>query len=391
MEKTAVQTYAERYGTPFYLFDADLLQERLAYLRRQMLPRIELCYAIKANPFIIKEAAPFVDRLEICSEGEYRICEALQLDPESFVISGVNKNPAFIRELVLNGVNIGVYTIESMEHFRILESASREAGRQITVMPRLTSGNQFGLDERELEAIISRRFDYPLLDICGVQYFSGTQKTSLKKLRRELEYVDAFVQKLQEQYDFTCREVEFGPGFPVYYFEGETFDEDGFIAGVNELIEAMTFRGKITFELGRSIAASCGSYVTQVVDTKCNCGENYAIVDGGMHQITYYGQFMAMKHPKITHIGQQSGEAAKWTLCGSLCSINDLLVKQHPFNGLAKGDYLIFNDAGAYCMTEGISLFLSRDLPAILLKKADTVSVLRERFFSHKLNTPNYE
>ena len=391
MEKTAVQTYAERYGTPFYLFDADLLRERLAYLRKQVLPRVELCYAIKANPFITKEAAPFVDRLEICSEGEYRICETLQLAPESFVISGVNKNPEFIRELVTTGVNIGVYTIESMEHFRILESASREAGRQITVMPRLTSGNQFGLDESELETIIEHRADYPLLDICGVQYFSGTQKTSLKKLRRELEYVDAFVQKLQQQYDFTCREVEFGPGFPVYYFEGEAFDEDGFIAGVNEMIEAMAFRGKITFELGRSIAASCGSYVTRVVDTKCNHGENYAIVDGGMHQITYYGQFMAMKHPKITHLAQRSGETEKWTLCGSLCSVNDLLVKQYPFSGLEKGDYLVFNDAGAYCMTEGISLFLSRDLPAILLKKADQVSALRERFYSHTLNTPNYE
>lgn len=390
MEKATLQAYTERCGTPFYVFDADQLQARLAYLRKQLLPRIALCYAIKANPFITKEAAPFVDRLEICSEGEYRICETLKLAPESFVISGVNKNPEFIKELVSTGVNIGVYTIESMEHFVMLEAASREAGRQITVMPRLTSGNQFGLDEAELETIIRHRADYPLLNICGVQYFSGTQKTSLKKLRRELEYVDAFVQKLQDQYDFTCREVEFGPGFPVYYFEGETFDEDAFIAGVNELIEAMTFQGAITFELGRSIAASCGSYVTRVVDTKCNRAENYAIVDGGMHQITYYGQFMAMKFPKITHISDGDGETKKWTLCGSLCSINDLLVKQYPFCGLQKGDYLIFENAGAYCMTEGISLFLSRDLPVILLKKADDVLVLRDRFYSHELNTPKY-
>ena len=390
MEKATLHAYTERHGTPFYVFDADQLQARLAYLRKQLLPRIALCYAIKANPFIAKEAAPFVDRLEICSEGEYRICETLKLAPESFVISGVNKNPEFIKELVSTGVNIGVYTIESMEHFVMLEAASREAGRQITVMPRLTSGNQFGLDEAELETIIRHRADYPLLNICGVQYFSGTQKTSLKKLRRELEYVDAFVQKLQDQYDFTCREVEFGPGFPVYYFEGETFDEDAFIAGVNELIEAMTFQGAITFELGRSIAASCGSYVTRVVDTKCNRAENYAIVDGGMHQITYYGQFMAMKFPKITHISDGDGETKKWTLCGSLCSINDLLVKQYPFCGLQKGDYLIFENAGAYCMTEGISLFLSRDLPVILLKKADDVLVLRDRFYSHELNTPKY-
>lgn len=391
MDQNKIRDYAARFGTPFYLFNAEVLQARLAYLREKLLPRIELCYAIKANPFIVKEAAPFTGRLEICSEGEYRICETLGLEPGCFVISGVNKNPDFIRELITEGIGVGVYTIESREHFEIIEQASRAAGRPVTVILRLTSGNQFGLDEQELEEILAHRGEYPLLDFCGVQYFSGTQKTSLKKLRRELEYVDGYVQKLEQDYGFKCREVEFGPGFPVYYFEGETFDEDAFLAGVNELIEGMAFDGRVIFELGRSIAASCGTYVTRVADTKTNRGENYAILDGGMHQITYYGQFMAMKHPKIEHLGTPQGEPENWTLCGSLCSVNDLLVKQYPLANLQKGDFLLFKEAGAYCMTEGISLFLSRDLPAILLERPGEETVaLRERFYSHHLNTPKY-
>ena len=390
MDKKRIEEYARHCGTPLYLFDADVLHTRIEYLKEHLAKRIELCYAIKANPFITAEAAKDCPRLEICSEGEYRICEELGLPPKSFVISGVNKNPDFIKELIASGTDIGVYTLESPEHFSLIESASREAGRRVTVMPRLTSGNQFGMDEADIENIIRNRSDYPQLDICGIQYFSGTQKTSLKKLRREIEYIDAFAEKLETEYGFACRELEFGPGFPVYYFEGETFDEDEFLSGVNGIIDEMRFGGKLTFELGRSIAASCGIYVTRVADVKRNRGENYLILDGGMHQITYYGQFMAMKHPKIEHLGS-GGEEENWTLCGSLCSVNDLLVKQYPLCGPKKGDLLVFHEAGAYCMTEGISLFLSRDLPAVALLKNGNLSLLRERYEDYRLNKPNYQ
>lgn len=391
MNINTVKEYEKRCGTPFYVFNGDILEQRIKSLQSRLSKRVELCYAIKANPFITKEASKFVGKLEICSEGEYRICEELKLDPKTFVISGVNKNPDFIRELIENRVNIGVYTVESEEHFSMIESACNRTKNKVSVIFRLTSGNQFGLDEEVLENLIKRAMENPYLEICGIQYFSGTQKTSLKKLKREFEYVDGYIEKLQNELNFNCKVLEFGPGFPVFYFEGENFDEDQFISGVNELIDALHFKGEIIFELGRSIAASCGQYVAKVADIKRNCGENYAILDGGMHQITYYGQFMAMKHPKIQHLGEIKGEEESWTLCGSLCSVNDLLVKQYPLRNLQKGDYLVFKDTGAYCMTEGISLFLSRDIPAILLEKqGEETKILRERFLTHKLNIPNY-
>ena len=40
---------------------------------------------------------------------------------------------------------------------------------------------------------------------------------------------------------------------------------------------------------------------------------------------------------------------------------------------------MIFKNAGAYCMTEGISLFLSRDLPAVVwMKKNGETQLLRQ-------------
>ena len=110
-----------------------------------------------------------------------------------------------------------------------------------------------------------------------------------------------------------------------------------------------------------------------------------------MHQLVYYGQSMAMKLPPIRHFTSHSpGNVEPWNICGSLCTINDILVKQLPLPSLHVGDVLAFRRTGAYCMTEGISLFLSRDLPAVLYRHPDgTVEELRPHFDTYPLNTPN--
>ena len=52
------------------------------------------------------------------------------------------------------------------------------------------------------------------------------------------------------------------------------------------------------------------------------------------------------------------------------------------------GDAFVFENTGAYCMTEGISLFLSRDLPAVLkIKENNEIEVARENMPTYKLNS----
>ena len=149
----------------------------------------------------------------------------------------------------------------------------------------------------------------------------------------------------------------------------------------------MEFTCKLILEIGRSIAASCGRYVTKVVDVKSNSTGNYAIVDGGIHHIAYFGQVLAMKHPKVQHFAKESGEVCNWNVCGSLCTTNDILLKDISFNNLNIGDSLVFENAGAYCPTEGISLFLSRALPTVLMKnKNGSVTVLRKQTDTYPLN-----
>lgn len=390
MSDPSLSPLLERFLTPFYLFDAETLRRRVDHLRQALPPRAALCYAVKANPFLAREASGLVERLEICSPGEYAICRRLGLPSRQFVISGVYKDARWVEEMLAreDGEEM-IYTVESMAQFRLLRETAGRYGRKLSLLLRLTSGSQFGLERRELEEILSQ--PHPRLHIRGLQYFSGTQKTSVKRLARELRMLEEVLADLQARFG-PLEELELGPGLPVSYFSDDANEDEGVLTQAGALLGQLNFEGRLTLELGRSIAASCGQYVTRVVDQKTNQGQNYAIVDGGIHQLVYYGQSMAMRRPQISLFPPRpQQEPQNWNICGSLCTVNDILVKQLPLSKLEIGDVLVFGNTGAYCMTEGIGLFLSRELPGVLLRRRDgQVLSLREPTPAAPFNTPNY-
>ena len=101
---------------------------------------------------------------------------------------------------------------------------------------------------------------------------------------------------------------------------------------------------------------------------------------------------MAMKQPILSVCGKESEPVtSEWNICGSLCSMNDIVAKQVLLPDVEIGDLICFENTGAYCMTEGISLFLSREIPAVYLKKAGEYTLLRKSFETSALNMPNIE
>lgn len=280
----------------YYTFDIRVLKDRIKYLRKALPKDTKICYAIKANSFIVREIDNYIDKYELCSPGEVRICDALGIESNKTVISGVYKTPEII-ESYIQASNNRTYTVESMNQFVLLDDLSKKYEKKLRILLRLTNDSQFGINEEEIENIISDREEYRYLDIAGIQYFTGTQKNSLKKISREINKVDDLLDKLKDKYGYKAREFEYGSGFYVPYFECDDYDEDSFIQEFTNIINNMRNKCDFTLELGRSIAACCGKYYTHIVDIKRNCSINYALVDGGMHHMTYYGQSMAMKKP----------------------------------------------------------------------------------------------
>lgn len=375
-----------KYSTPLFIYDCDKLEQRVNYLKNML--DTDLCYAIKANSFVIKEIEPLVSRIEICSYGEYMICKDNGVKNDKMVLSGVNKNYDEFEKIIKEENNILRYTIESITQFNMLKELSNKYKKNINILPRITSGNQFGITKEELYYIIENLTEF--MTLTGIEFFSGTQKHSIKRIVNEFTLVNEIFDYIKNTYKLTDLELEYGPGLPVYYFEEESFNEEEFLNEVKNNIHTFFKGRKVILEIGRSLVANCGEYITKVVDLKENKTGKYAIIDGGINHLVYYGGTMGMMRPKFEILNKSNTKENIYNIFGSLCTINDIIVKNVSLPELEINDTFVFKNTGAYSVTEGINLFLSRDMPKVLLLKNKNVLLVRDNINTYKLNSPNY-
>ena len=202
LEIAKIVELAKEHATPMYLFDLDELQSRVQAMKEILGEDIRLCYAMKANPFLVDSMKQAVHKFEVCSPGEFAICEREQVAMADIVLSGVNKEKADILHVMKDCGGVGVYTIESRTQLELLQACAKETNLTIRALIRVTSGNQFGMDQKTIEELIENRQNYPFLKIRGIHYFSGTQKRSVGKIQKELEKLDVFLTELKQKYDF---------------------------------------------------------------------------------------------------------------------------------------------------------------------------------------------
>ena len=381
-------------GTPSYIFDLDAFAKRAELVKKYFGDKIGLCFSIKANPFLLGRLPEVFDKIEVCSPGELTVCERTNADMSTVIFSGVNKGFADVERAADD--NVGTFTAESPLHLELINDAALRRGKVFDLLLRVTDikgGSQFGMNEDVTLDIIRRRDEYKGVNIVGLHYFTGTAKRKAKPIERECAYLIDLTERIREDLGFTVERIEYGTGLAVDYFtEHADADEEERLASISPALQELAEVAELTVEMGRFFAAPCGYYLTKVVDAKTNFDINYAIVDGGMNQLKYNGQLQGMQIPEILHLADRelSGEAAKWTLCGSICTTADVLARDAAFTDLQIGDILVFCRTGAYSCMEGISTFLSREMPVIAeYSEKEGLRILRKMLYSDEFNTPH--
>ena len=380
-------------ASPAYVFSAQAFAARAKMVKEAFGEDTDICYSIKANPFLLAVLPEDFSKIEVCSPGELEICRALDIDPAKIIFSGVNKSQAEVNTAIDYGVRI--LTAESENHLRYISKAASERGITAEVLVRLSCESQFGMDKSDVFRVIADRDSYPGTDIKGIHYFTGTQKTRPKEIIKEIARLNKLIDRLKEELGFTTERIEYGTGLAVDYFAADADDKEAArLSDISDCIRELSHRVHLTVEMGRFFAAPCGWLVNTVADTKFNDGTHYAILDGGLHQMKYDGQIQGMQIPVITHIpadGSAGGEEEKWTLCGSLCTTADVIARGAAFTGLKEGDRLIFHRTGAYSVYEGFSMFLSRDLPSVyMLDERNELRLMRSRIETARFNMAEY-
>jgi diaminopimelate decarboxylase len=387
MNSEALQDIAASFATPAFIFDADEFGRRAKNVK-SAIGSASLCYSIKANPFLLACLPEEIDRVEVCSPGELAICRRVGVDPSTVVYSGVNKGSEDIAEAIEYGAEL--LTAESLRQLGLINAAALAAGKRVRVALRLTSGNQFGMDSENLKRAVAEKGSYEGVDIVAIHYYSGTQKKKLAVVEKELAELEELADTLEERFGLSGISLEYGPGLPADYFGDDPEGRDmAVLAEAGAMIAAVAARRSVTVEFGRFLASPCGTYLTAAADIKNNNGENFVICDGGINHLKYYGQTMAMQTPPITLLGDHGEKTEDYTLCGSLCTTADILVRKVTLPALSVGDVLAFGRCGAYSVTEGIGLFLSRQLPRIVLhSERGGNRLLRDFYGTDILNSP---
>lgn len=364
---------ARKYGTPCFYFDITQFRRRISQLRSSLPEGVGICFSVKSNPFLARYGAATADCVEVCSSGEWELCVRQGIPLNRIVVNGVYKSPQELSWLA--ETEPARISIESMRQYQLLADSAQK--RQ-NILLRLTSGNQFGMNLEEIQEIV--RHTHPYITVHGLHFYSGTQKKGAAAIQKDLQ----ILWRALSECGLAAPEISYGPGLGAPLFDDGAMPYDAGYDAMLEAVRQLNSEYPVTLELGRLLTVDCGLYVTQVVDKKRNGGRTFYIVDGGIHQLSYYGQISGVPAPVIYQMS--GGTPSKATVCGALCTTGDILAKDVTLREMEIGDYLIFGNAGAYSVTEARSLFLSRPLPVVVVSDNGRLVEIRESESTSLLN-----
>lgn len=392
---------AERFGTPLYVYDGDVLLGRLSELREALHPALEVFFSLKSNPNVsvfgtLRDGGA---RAEVCSLLELRTALMAGADPRDIIFLG----PGKCDQELAACLQTGVYAIvaESFDEVDRIEHLAAERGVRQRVLlrinpahavsgSRLTMGGkprQFGIDEAQVLAAGDLASRYRHARLAGVHVYMGTRILDAEVIGKNTRYVLELADRVAAATGIPLEAVDIGGGLGVAYFEGEEDLSAASVAKeINPSIEefARSHPGtRLLLESGRYLTAPAGVYVVSVRYVKESMGEWFAVADGGTNHhmaAVGIGSFVKRNFPVELLSREAPGDALQsWNLTGPLCTPNDTLLKRAMLPPLHVGDLLGVTRSGAYGPSASPGHFLGHGFPAEVLVRDGEAHLVRSR------------
>jgi diaminopimelate decarboxylase len=394
---------AERYGTPLYVYDAHVLDQKWRLLRTALTAEFTIAYSVKANPnpalleyFLTRHCD-----LEIASAGEFHCALRAGCPPARILFAGPGKTDAEL-ELVLKE-GIGEIHAESLgEIHRIVAIADRLATRApvaIRVNPgapaqggAMRMGGKpapFGIDEEALDPALDVLLSASSIEFRGVHLFAGTQILDCTVLAAQYRKGLEIAERIAHRAGRPLQTVDFGGGFGIPYFEGEQEldmgrlgDEIGLL--MTDVRARSAFSGtRFVVEPGRYLVGEAGIYIARVIDIKLSRGKRFLILDGGMnHHLAAsgnLGQVIKRNFP-VGLVNRLDGlSSGPVDVVGPLCTPLDTLARDVRLPEARVGDLVGIFQSGAYGRTASPLSFLSHPTPPEVLVDSGTDRLIRRR------------
>ncbi|MEA2611633.1 MAG: diaminopimelate decarboxylase [Chloroflexota bacterium] len=395
---------AERFGTPFYVYDLDVIERQVRALHHVLPPVVDLAYAVKANPAlaVVEHLGRLGLGADVASRGELETVVRAGMEPGRIVMTGPGKRDDELVAAVAAGVR--AVTVESPGELARLEAIAAAAGRAQPVLLRAAvseharlervrlvgddGAGKFGMDAADLAASARRAASSPHLDLLGLHAFGASNVLDAGALITHVAATVRAARRLALSAGTKLRLIDAGGGLGVPYEpHEESLDLVRFGAGLTQLTDGWSADPVLTdarllLEPGRFLVGQAGAYVARVVDRKTVDGTVVVILDGGVHHVLRPA-LVGQEH-RIRALGggteaTAGGRAVPVTVAGPLCSGLDVFSQSAIMLPPEVGDLVAVLDVGAYGFTESMPLFLSHPIPPEVAVRGGRAELIRPR------------
>ena len=387
-EAVSLETIAETYGTPTYLYSR--LAIETAFLDYQSalsdIPHL-ICYAVKANSnlAILNVLAQLGAGFDVVSLGELERVVAAGGDPSKVVFSGVDKTAVEMQRAL--DLKIRCFNIESEAELLSLAELADAAGCvapiSIRVNPDVDAGthpyistglreNKFGVNAALARQLYQLAEGHTALNPVGVDCHIGSQIEEIAPFVESLECLLDLVHDLRTL-GIRLQHIDLGGGLGVNYQAETPPAIHEYVAVLKERLQDQAL--ELVLEPGRSIVAEAGALMTEVLYLKPTADKHFAIVDAAMNDLLRPALYSAWQD--IQPVTLRDGAPHIWDVVGPICETADFLGKNRAMV-LSQGDLLSIMGAGAYGFGMA-SNYNSRPRVAEVMVQGETTHLIGKR------------
>jgi diaminopimelate decarboxylase len=391
-----VARLAESYGTPYYLYDAAVIRERVAALRAFDVIR----YAQKASSNVhllrlLREQGCLVDAVSLGEiERALRAGFDARGEPAGIVYTADVVDAATLDRIVELDIPVNAGSPEMLEQVGV-----RHAGHRvwIRVNPGFGHGHsrktntggewsKHGVWHGYLDEAL-RHVEKYRLDLVGLHMHIGSG-SDFEHLEQVCDAMVAQVRAL----GVDVRAISGGGGLPIPYREDErAFDTAAlhalWTAARDEIVGIVGHPVSLEIEPGRYLVGESGVLVAGVCTSKRVGPNRFVVVDAGFDNLmrpAMYGSYHAIS--LVRRDGTRAtGPGEPTVVGGPLCESGDVftqgeggVVVPRELPPASTGDYVVLHDAGAYGASMA-SNYNSRPLAPELLLDGGEVRLIRRR------------
>ena len=360
--KIDFQNLAQKYKTPYYVYDFDYITKQYQELKTAFKARKSLIsYAIKANSnlSVVRHLAQQGSGADCVSIGEVKRALKVGIAKYKIIFSGVGKTDDEIKEaLALDILMINVESEAELHRVELLaQELNKEARISIRVNPNvdpqthpyISTGlheNKFGVDINTAKRMYIKAKNSDFLDPIGIHCHIGSQLTELSPIKEAVNIVANLVRNLKAALDIELKFFDVGGGLGIVYDDEKLIDTNEYAQTILEALFGLDIT--VVCEPGRFIVGNSGYFVTKVLYEKINSDKRFIIVDGAMNDLIRPSLYNA--YHKIEVLNQNDNKS-KCNLVGPVCESGDFFAKDIELPQTEHNDLVVIHSAGAYGFT----------------------------------------